>query len=291
MIIKNILPISVIIPTLGGDTLNKTINNFNSCNTIVSEILICIPKQYLSNLKIQNINNNNNNLNTIITSESGQVLQRSIGFKNSKQPFVLQLDDDIEITINDIENLMCHIIKLDESSAIGPQYFDNFRNKFYYKSLQGWQYLESMLVDFLIGYAKLGDSRMGTISGIGKNYGFDIEKMNYNIKKVEWLAGGCVLHNRKNLITDNYYPFTGKAYCEDIIHSILLNKKGIKLWICKDVICKISDKPKILDILESNKEQNAIEYIIKMKNGNIFLLKLNKMYWNTRNAIKNFFFK
>jgi hypothetical protein len=285
--LKNKLPISIVIPSLGGPTLINTLKCLNKDNEIPDEIICVIPAEKFN----QHDYFLENNIIIVKTNFFGQVQQRVEGFKHVKNELVLQLDDDIEININDIKELMRHLNKLDDKSSIGPQYFDKYRNKFYYKSIQGWQYYESMLIDFLIGNAKFGDSRMGTVSKIGKNYGVDIKKMKDSLKEVEWLAGGCVMHYKQNLLLENYYPYTGKAYCEDVIHSILLRKKEVKLWICKDAICSLSDKPQILDVTESKKEENAILYIIKMINGNLFLYKMNKMYWNSRNFIIKFIFK
>ena len=47
--------------------------------------------------------------------------------------------------------------------------------------------------------------------------------------KSGWIPGGCVMHHRKNLILENYFPFVGKAYSEDLFHSIELKKKNIEL--------------------------------------------------------------
>ena len=55
--------------------------------------------------------------------------------------------------------------------------------------------------------------------------------------EVEWLAGGCVMHHRKNLILENYFPFAGKAYCEDLIHSHLLTRKRVRLLVASRARC------------------------------------------------------
>ena len=43
-------------------------------------------------------------------------------------------------------------------------------------------------------------------------------------EEVEWLSGACVMHKRENIITSDFYPFSGKVYSEDVIHSFLLRK-------------------------------------------------------------------
>ena len=46
------------------------------------------------------------------------------------------------------------------------------------------------------------------------------------------------MHHKKNLYLKDYYPFSGKAYYEDLIHSKILIKKNLRLFIIKDAICK-----------------------------------------------------
>ena len=55
---------------------------------------------------------------------------------------------------------------------------------------------------------------------------------------MQWIPGGCLMHYRNNLYLEDYYPFKGKAYYEDLIHSSILIKRNVKLFIIKDAICK-----------------------------------------------------
>ena len=38
------------------------------------------------------------------------------------------------------------------------------------------------------------------------------------------------MHSKRNLIRSNFFPFKGKAYCEDLYHSIALKKNNVKLY-------------------------------------------------------------
>ena len=49
--------------------------------------------------------------------------------------------------------------------------------------------------------------------------------------EVNWLPGGVLILRVKDLVMEDYFPFEGKAYCEDLIHSFFLKKKGLKLYI------------------------------------------------------------
>jgi hypothetical protein len=52
--------------------------------------------------------------------------------------------------------------------------------------------------------------------------------------KVEWTLGGCLMHKKKNLILKNYYPFLGKSFFEDVMHSLEIKSKGVDLYLIKN---------------------------------------------------------
>ena len=58
---------------------------------------------------------------------------------------------------------------------------------------------------------------------------------------VEWVPGGCVLHARQNLVVENFYPHSGKAYCEDLYQSQRLSERGVSMRIAADAIAWIDD--------------------------------------------------
>ena len=92
----NLNSLSVVIPTLGAKSLLTVIKLLNDGNEIPSEILVCIPEKYLNNIKLSNFSN----VKIIKTPFTGQVSQRIEGFKNAKEKFVLQLDDDCKIILH-----------------------------------------------------------------------------------------------------------------------------------------------------------------------------------------------
>ena len=117
---KQKIPVSIVIPTLGGTSLLKVIKLLNENLTIPEEIIICIPKKQ----KYDNLIKNFENVKIIKTNIKGQVSQRIEGFKNATQEFVLQLDDDCKISTDDIYNLMINLKKLGEGNVVAPIYFD-----------------------------------------------------------------------------------------------------------------------------------------------------------------------
>lgn len=57
------------------------------------------------------------------------------------------------------------------------------------------------------------------------------------------------MHRKENLVLDNYFPFKGKAFGEDVIHSIMLRNKGIKLFIEAKAICSLEIIPSTVSSL------------------------------------------
>ena len=216
--------VSVVIPTLGEKHLINTGNQVNKSTIVPKEILICIQKKNGVTEKLKS----HKNIIVLETQKNGQVFQRAIGFLKTRYPYVLQLDDDVIVDLNCIENLLKTFEYNYELMSVAPLILDyttkssvyplpkkNFINSFLYFVLNG-----------SIGYAGGVITKAGTAIGINGDLFPELK-----IKTVEWLPGGCILHKKKYLITKNYFPYEGKAYNEDLIHSFLLRKKGIKLLI------------------------------------------------------------
>ena len=89
---SQLLPISVVIPTIGTRDLKPTIDSIFSGTYIPKEVLLCIPQNqpFILNKKYKK-----QNIRIIKCPEKGQVKQRIYGFENVNYDFVLQLDDDI----------------------------------------------------------------------------------------------------------------------------------------------------------------------------------------------------
>ncbi len=226
--------VSVVIPTLGGDSLRNTIEILNSGSIVPNEILICIPIEFIQNVP----NLNFDNVKIISTKFKGQVAQRAYGFTLVKNNYVLQLDDDIQLDTFCLEKLLS-TIETQTKCAVAPSLIDNIN-----KSISNYMSKPNSTTDYLYKFlfyiinGKTG-YKAGKISKAGVNMGFIIDFNNaYN---VDWLPGGCILHLRDNLIFDNYYPYAGKAYAEDLFHSFLLRKKGINLLYCSSAIALLDN--------------------------------------------------
>lgn len=224
--------ISVVIPTLGGKSLKGTINQLNSGSFIPNEILICIPEKIYINDYIEKINN----VKIIHTPVRSQVAQRAIGFNHAKYDYILQLDDDILVDYFCVENLLISIQKLGTNVAISPVILDGNTGNSIYK-IPAYPKFITTFYFFLMN----GDHgyQPGKIDIAGSAMGVFPEKINTKLIEVDWLPGGCVMHHSENLILDDFWKRAGKAYYEDLVHSHLLKKNGINLYIDKQSICKI----------------------------------------------------
>jgi hypothetical protein len=226
---------TVVIATLGNTNLIETINQINNGTLKPQEILICIPKEYIQ--KVQNLLHLNN-IRIISTNIKGQVQQRIEGFKKVKTDFTIQLDDDILVDENCFHTLIKNLKFSGNNSAISPSlYFRNSKESCYKHT-----FFNSKLMRFI--YCNNGDVN-GKITKNGGGFGFDHSLIKNHTIELEWLPGGCVAHHTKNLIIENFYPFSGKAFYEDVYHSILLRKNGIKLFVSKTAICYIDEFEKM----------------------------------------------
>ncbi len=255
MILSN--KISVVIATLGGVQLQDTINSINTNTIIPFEILICIPIQESYNITFQLPDN----VKICISETRGQVVQRLFGFSLARGEFIMQMDDDLVLESNTIELLLNSLISLPKNSAIAPSIYVLQTNESFYKRPPSTKLLNFyyFLINGMNGY------KPGTLTKAMSNIGVDPDESKELLTRSEWLPGGCVLHYRENIININYFPFNGKAYCEDIYHSMYLLEKGINLyfhntariWLSETKI-DYSINEKIHNILNDLKARNHL---------------------------------
>jgi glycosyltransferase involved in cell wall biosynthesis len=221
--------VSVVIATLGTQDLEKTISSLRKGTLPPKEILICIPEKEASNVK----NLQSDEVRVVVTACRGQVAQRAEGFKQVKYDFVLQIDDDIIVSENLVENLVSVIKCRSDKSVAAPGYFDfKSGNSLHRKPRMGILYKTYLfLINGNLDYVE------GSFTSAGLNFGVDTTLITQDALEVDWLPGGCLMHRKENLIVENYFPFKGKAYCEDLIHSYLLKANGLKLLISREAHC------------------------------------------------------
>jgi len=227
-------PLTVVIATLGDNCLKNTIKSLNQGLVIPNEILIAIPENESNKV----LNLPFNNVKIIITKCRGQVQQRLEAFKQAKYDFVLQLDDDVEIDKYAIKIMGRMLSDLGPGNAIGPSFYDPYTLKSLHNFDVGFLGFLKSLNAFLFSSAPWGVNRQGKISGIGIGFGVDPKQTDCELHEVDWLPGGCVLNYKQDLIIEDYFPLPGKAFAEDIIHSLLRSSKNINHFIAIPAIIK-----------------------------------------------------
>jgi hypothetical protein len=230
---ENILNLTIVIPTVGEKSLLNVIKNLNSTIFRPKKILVVVYKENLK--KINNDLNFHDNVEIVQTNSPGQVNQRVEGFKLALTDFVMQIDADCFIDNQSIKS-MINFLKTNKNASVGPCFFDIKNNSPIHK-LDSNNKLFQLIKNLILGFPN-NDNIMGKVSKSGTNFGVDFFYLKKKAIQVEWIPGGCLMHHKKNLYLKDYYPFQGKAYYEDLIHSKILISRNIKLFIIKDAICK-----------------------------------------------------
>jgi len=229
---KNNKAVSVVIATLGGKSLLSTLTKLKSGSLIPAEILVCIPesefRQFSFDLE--------NNIRIITTPCRGQVPQRAFGFRDAKHEYVLQLDDDLILDTYCLERLVEALQVLGPDVAVSPALIDQQTEKSVYIKPRGPKLLLGIYFWLINGF---NGYQPGKVDKSGSAVGIDSQTVSSRFVQVEWLAGGCVLHRRKNLIKEDFWKRPGKAYYEDIFHSYLLRRRGIRLFIDVTAKCRL----------------------------------------------------
>lgn len=267
---NNLNDVTIVIPSIGrNNDLDETIKFLNKGKKKPKQIVAVIPKAELIDLNLSNYKN----LIIYVSDQYGQVNQRIHGFNLSKTKFTLQLDDDCFISQNNILELKKSLIQLGKKNCIGPIFFSKSNQPLH-------KYNNSFLSNILSLFFEIpmGKKKMGKTNYMNLNYGIDPNICKDDLTNVEWIPGGCKLMYTSELIKENYYKFSGKAYYEDIIHSRLLKEKQIKMWISKKSTCKTDtvnftykEIPFIKNIVRSNFGNKFFKYWIWL-----LLVKLKK---------------
>ena len=231
---KGDLFISVVMATLGGCTVERTISALNAGTVKPNEILICIPIELSDNVSHLAVIPN---VHIVLTPCKGQVAQRAFGFQNAVGKFVLQIDDDIYLRHNCLEIMVEFLVSSTFKVAVAPKMYDvktGQYSAFLTRRIDHASWFQSFIywvVNGREGYnpGKIGRAGIGMVVPEKPDDWFDLD----------WLPGGCILHRRDSLILFNYYPFKGKAFAEDLFHSRLLRKNGVRLTRCGKAECDV----------------------------------------------------
>lgn len=222
--------ITVVIPTLGGPSLKTTIETLNRGSIVPSEILVCIPAAEAH--RVESLLHEN--VKVIVTESRGQVAQRAIGFRCASHDFVMQLDDDILLDERCMEFLLNALVALGPGAAVGPSFMSLATGASVYRKPDVNEAMLSFYYWLMNGRAGY---QQGKIDKAGTLVGVDPGTAKTELVDVDCLAGGCVMYRRTELVLDDFYPFPGKAYYEDVAHCHHLRRKGIALKVHTKAKC------------------------------------------------------
>ena len=274
-------PLSVVVATLGGDTLTETIEHLNRGIVIPAEIFVCIPEE--DAFRVEGLSFRN--VRIIKTPCRGQVAQRAYGLQCVRQLLVLQLDDDVALQPEDLYKLIQALYQLGHGNAVAPIYRDTMSGHSAVECHRGIVGRLQSLYVFLVCDAPWGTNRMGVISPAGIGYYVDEKHCGPGLFETQWQPGGCVLCYRKDLITENYYPFAGKAYCEDLIHSLLWRKRGVRLWALPSAYCMTLIIPEPFSWSVAKADMRARYYVVRLCGGKAWRLILWYLIYISKRVI------
>ena len=264
---------SVIIPSIGRNSLFDVIGALNNSTIKPFEIIVVIPEHINFDCTKILIHTN---VKLILSKHCHQVLQRIDGYKHisSKINYVCQIDDDVIVNKDCLEKLLK---KTDEKTVVGPIYkfldSDIIIHSLGYslKSSSFKRFLNN-LINYYFHKVSFDLKKMGKVSCTSLSFGIPIEFNDFQFFEVEWLPGGCTMSHKQNLINHNYYPFKGKCYTEDIISSYLRIKKNLKHLIVTNAIVRTDAINKSAETNKNYFRQKLNEfrgrlYYIKLING------------------------
>ena len=234
--------------------------------------------------------NDFDNVKIIISPIKGQVQQRIFGLKKSTQNYVLQLDDDTIVHSNDLIKIINKLKQLGPGNAISPINCDIEKKISVTQVEKNLKSLLFNIFSFFLAGSKWGVNKMGTISKSGVVYGVDPNYVkNKTIHSQEWLSGCCVAMFKQDLILDCYYPFSGKAYFEDVIHSIILRKRKVKLWSLISAKCYTRISKEIMEIEDINQHFIAQKYCASLVCSNLIPYYRWMLFYKSYLKVKHFF--
>jgi hypothetical protein len=126
----------------------------------------------------------------------------------------------------------------------------------------------------LVCGAKFGKKRFGKISSSGIAFGIVMHSNDARITESEWLPGGVALCHKADLITHDYYPFPGKAFSEDLIHSVLWRQQGCRFWTLLDVSAMIDVTIESFDWKSVIGRYRAHAYVAQIVGGSVWRTRL-----------------
>jgi len=255
--------LSVVMATLGDAQIARTISKMNSGSIRPSEILVCIPEEDAHRVEGLPFDN----VRIVPTKVRGQVAQRAEGFQQVSCPLVMQLDDDVLLAYDTIEILVTSVLTLGRGHVVGPVFYNAITTEPISKIETGFKGFVINLYEVLVHGLPWGTRRMGALSKTGGCGSVDPRCCNEALIAVSWLPGGCSISFLEDLILDAFFPFDGKAFSEDILHSFLRAKNGTRHHVALAAKATIFPPERTVTRHSAFAEIRARRYVAKTLGG------------------------
>ena len=226
MTTSSVIPLSVVIPSLGGASLLLCLRHLYGGSHLPSEVVVCLPPNVLPPRPLPIYPS----LRFCNSPLRGQVQQRAYALSAVAYPFVMQLDDDIVLHPDALFQLFSALLQL-KKSVVGPLFYDSVSGCDWHSLRSGLSRFLENVYQSLFHLLPWGVNRMGKVSLSSFCWGVDPTCIGSDPFPVDWLAGGCILTRRENVITSAPNLFPGKAYSEDLYFSFIRRGRGFAHYI------------------------------------------------------------
>ena len=236
---------SVVIASAGQNAaLIRVVNQFSSWKSRPNEIIVCLPPievdQLLEEALLQA------KVKIVHSLRTGQVMQRIVGVLAVKDEWFLYIDDDM--IVDSFDELLA--LPVQKNCVYG--FFGASEDGSLVRTRKFLQagFLSNLLTGIL-GYRGLEDGSV-ILNGLGVPFSY-FQRENCIGKvpvclEMQWISGGAFFCQASQFPDNDYYPFEGYAFAEDIILS--------KWWRCHNV--KIFHVPIVRAVeIGSNKKRGA----------------------------------
>jgi len=274
------LPVSVVIASLGTEVVRGTIDAVLNGTRIPEEIILSVPHEAIL---ANEITSKTDRLKIVRSPKRGQVAQRSWGLRVATAAHIMQMDDDVQLSKSGLQELWEEYQTCSVRCAIAPVFCDSITGGLLTTYPSDFtSFLKNVAITCVYG-ASFGKSRMGKVSASGVAFAIDPKYSGgEGVIEVEWLPGGCVLCHRSDAITDDYYPFGGKAYSEDVLHSFLWRQRGVRLFTAPGIRCKTKTETLSLSRDRITAEFRSRRHIRQLQGRNTFFCYVAYIAWLLR---------
>lgn len=212
------------------ESLGATLDRVKQSTILPNKVIWCLPPNFSEYVGEVEASSYSFDVVILKSQKGGQVHQRAFGISHATSEFVVFMDDDIQFCAFLFERLMKHILMY-HPCVVSPLIFNADRTPLYRDSSK-----IGKVVDLIFHGFPYRTERFGKIglSGFPKYIG--LEEFKSNAIEVEWLPGGVQIIKKRFFPKKGYYPYKGKAYCEDLFLSEVYRKNHLTMHIIPIIV-------------------------------------------------------